>query len=116
MIRIGRRNLRKALAGAVPVMVFALAGPAAAATCFKVYDDRGQLTYEGQQSPVDLRDAGSESWTKLRGRGEHLVWHPSPRCQRDEQPATRTTAAGNKGGQSNAELLLSRIPAFAGGR
>lgn len=112
MNHVGGGNSRWALVFAVSFL--ALESAVAATPCFEVYDGRGNLKYEGRQAPVDLRDAESESWTKLRQRGEHLLWHSSLRCQRDGQQAARSTAGRKVNANDNAELLLSRIPSFAG--
>jgi hypothetical protein len=89
-------------------------GAVAATPCFKVYDGGGTLKYEGQQAPVDLRDSDSESWAQLRRRSEHLLWYTSERCQGSRQQAARSTAGRRADRSNNAELLLGRIPAFAG--
>jgi hypothetical protein len=82
--------------------------------CFKVYDERGKLTYEGRHAPVDLRDANSASWAQLKLRSEHLLWYTSENCQADRKETARSTVGRDADAKGNAELILSRTPAFAG--
>lgn len=114
MNQSGCSNLRGALVLAFSSLFFALGSAGAATPCFKVYDGRGSLKYEGPLAPVDLRDADSESWTQLKRRGDHLYWHTSDRCQGDQQQAAPSTVGRQADRKGNAELILNRIPAFAG--
>jgi len=96
-------------------LCFSLESAVAATTCFQVFDDRGSLKYEGRRAPVDLRDADSESWKQLRLRSEHLVWYATERCRSDRERATAASSVDRHAdAKSNADLLLDRIPSFAG--
>jgi len=114
MKQVGCCSSRSAFFLAVSSLFLFLGNAVAAPHCFRVYDGGGKLKYEGRQAPVDLRDTDSESWTKLRLRSEHLLWHTSEMCQGDGQQVTRSTAGREADVKGNAALILSRLPQFAG--
>jgi hypothetical protein len=111
---LGRWKSHAALFSAVLSLLLGSGGAMAAPHCFRVYDADGKLTYEGRQAPVDLRNTDSESWTKLRGRSEHLQWHAGERCQGDGQEAMRSTSGRAADAKGNAALILNRVQPFAG--
>lgn len=99
---------------AVASSSLAVGNAGAATPCFKVYDGKGTLTYEGRQAPVDIRNEDSASWAQLRLRSEHLIWFTSENCRaRRQQPAT-SAVDGDAEVRSNADLILNRIPSFGG--
>ena len=114
MKTVGHRRGRLALAVAISSCLVPIGSAVASTYCFRVYDDSAKLKYEGRLAPVDLANADSESWAQLRARDEHLLWHPSPRCVGDSQQQARLVAGRDADPQGNAELILGRIPNFAG--
>jgi hypothetical protein len=114
MKTVGHRRARLAHAVAISLCLVPIGSAVASTYCFRVYDGGAKLKYEGRQAPVDLADADSASWTLLRARKEHLLWHPSQRCAGDSQQQAEKAAGRDADPQGNAALILGRIPNFAG--
>jgi hypothetical protein len=114
MNQAGPRNSFHAIVLAASSLLALPGGVAAAPQCFKVYDGRGTLKYEGRQAPVDIRGVDSESWAQLKLRSEHLLWYASEHCKGDQAQTPVVPADSRTDAKGNAELILNRVPAFAG--
>ncbi|MET0440530.1 MAG: hypothetical protein ABW071_00940 [Casimicrobiaceae bacterium] len=58
----------------------ALAGPAAALTCYEILDRSDNVVYRGTIAPVDLSDKGAAEREALRKRGQHMIAMEVDRC------------------------------------
>lgn len=114
MKQVGHSGSRWVLVVAFSSLTFATQSAAAASNCFRVYDSGGNLKYEGRQAPVDIRDTDSESWTKLRLRGEQLVWHTKKKCDGDAQHVVGSQLGRDADAKGTAAVILSRVPQFGG--
>ncbi len=72
-----RANLAATLLGTFAI---ALAGPAAAVTCYEILDRSDNVVYRGTIAPVDLSDKGAPEREALRQRGQHLIAMEVERC------------------------------------
>ena len=72
-----RTTLAAALLATFPI---ALAGPAAAVTCYEILDRSDNVVYRGTIAPVDLSDKGAAEREALRKRGKHLIAMDVERC------------------------------------
>ena len=72
---------RARLAALLPcTLALALAGPAAAVTCYEILDRSDNVIYRGTIAPVDLSDKGAPEREALRQRGQHLIAMEVDRC------------------------------------
>jgi hypothetical protein len=72
---------RTILAALLPgTLAIALAGPAAAVTCYEILDRSDNVIYRGTIAPVDLSDKGASEREALRQRGQHLIAMEVDRC------------------------------------
>jgi len=72
-----RTNFATLLLGSFAI---ALAGPAAAVTCYEILDRSDNVVYRGTIAPVDLSDKGAPEREALRRRGQHLIAMEVERC------------------------------------
>jgi hypothetical protein len=92
---------------AVAAVAGALAGDAAAVTCYVVLDRNDNVTYRDVYPPVDLSDAGRAERDAMRRRGEFLMFLESEQCPRIEY---FTGTAGTIGLQLEQTLAPTVAP------
>lgn len=63
------------------IVILAIAGPAAARTCYTLLDRNDNVVYRDTFSPVDLSDQGEAARVQLRQRGEYLLISEEEQCQ-----------------------------------
>ena len=63
------------------ILLLAIAGTAAARTCYTLFDRNDNVVYRDTFPPVDLRDQGDAARAQLRGRGEYLLISEEEQCQ-----------------------------------
>jgi hypothetical protein len=64
----------------VVIVILAIAGPAAARTCYTLLDRNDNVVYRDTFSPVDLSDQGEAARAQLRQRGEYLLISEEEQC------------------------------------
>jgi hypothetical protein len=62
------------------IVILAIAGPAAARTCYTLLDRNDNVVYRDTFSPVDLSDQGEAARAQLRQRGEYLLISEEEHC------------------------------------
>ncbi|HEV8554623.1 MAG TPA: DUF4236 domain-containing protein [Casimicrobiaceae bacterium] len=63
------------------IVILAIAGTAAARTCYTLLDRNDNVVYRDRFPPVDLRDQGEAARAQLRERGEYLLISEEEQCQ-----------------------------------
>ncbi len=63
------------------IVILAIAGTAAARTCYTLLDRNDNVVYRDTFPPVDLRDQGEAARAQLRQRGEFLLISEEEQCQ-----------------------------------
>ena len=63
------------------IAILAIAGTAAARTCYTLLDRNDNVVYRDTFPPVDLRDNGEAARAQLRQRGEYLLISEQEQCQ-----------------------------------
>jgi hypothetical protein len=63
------------------IVILAIAGTAAARTCYTLLDRNDNVVYRDTFPPVDLRDQGEAARPQVRGRGEYLLISDEEQCQ-----------------------------------
>ena len=112
------------------IVILAIAGTAAARTCYTLLDRNDNVVYRDTFPPVDLRDQGEAARAQLRERGEYLLISEQEQCQQvtfvsgpggatalsvDEflgglQPSTRASGGTARGPASSAPSAPSAPP------
>jgi hypothetical protein len=79
---MGFFRFRRSVLVIVAVIVsLAIAGTAAARTCYTLLDRNDNVVYRDRFPPVDLRDQGKAARAQLRARGEYLLISEDEQCQ-----------------------------------
>jgi hypothetical protein len=80
-LRANRLGVGPVVLVIVAVIILAIAGTAAARTCYTLLDRNDNVVYRDRFPPVDLRDQGEAARAQLRARGEYLLISEEEQCQ-----------------------------------
>ena len=87
------------------VALAAVPGPAAASTCYVVYDRGNAVIYQGIRPPVDLSVSGIDAREAMRRRGEFMESFETTNC-----PERNARTSAGQGDASVDEIVAGIRP------